>query len=117
MMTITRAASARRRRWRLITACPPSGFVVGWIGSRRDRFLVGGLPAPRARAVAALGDARLVDLGDDVAIAGKQRLGRAHLGAQRQLAFDQTVVAVLGVVLSGVRRIRAAGAAGALGHL
>ena len=54
---------------------------------RRDRFAIGGLPAPGAGAVTALGHALLVDLRDDLAVAGEQRLGRAHLGAERQLAF------------------------------
>src|SRR4051794_4462310 len=63
--------------------------------SGRDRFLIGSLPAPGAGAVAALDDALLVDLRDDFAVAGKQRLGRAHLGTQRQLAFGEPVRAVL----------------------
>src|SRR5689334_8335432 len=59
--------------------------------SRRDGLTIGNLPAPGAGAVAALGDALLVDLRDDLAVAGQERLGRAHLGAQRQLAFCQPI--------------------------
>src|SRR4029450_1739720 len=50
---------------------------------------------------AALGHPFLVDLGDDVAVSGEQRLRRAHLGAQRQLAFGQPVGAVFLVLRSG----------------
>src|SRR5260221_8723132 len=49
--------------------------------SRPDRLAISGLPAPGPGAVAALGDPLLVDLGDDLAVAGEQRLGRTHLGA------------------------------------
>src|SRR6185437_9566112 len=86
-------ASARRqilRRAFMIT--PPSG-------SRRDGFVIGGLPAPGAGTVTALDHAFLVDLGDDLAVAGEQRLGRAHLGAQRQLAFGEAIGAVFLVFL------------------
>src|SRR5436309_1141447 len=37
---------------------------------RRDGLAIRGLPAPRARAIAALGDALLVDLRDNLALAG-----------------------------------------------
>src|SRR5215470_16867201 len=67
--------------------------------SRRDRLAVGRLPAPGARPIAALAHPLLVDLGDDLAVTGEQRLGRAHFGAERQLALDQPVGAVFGVVL------------------
>src|SRR5207244_5065989 len=50
-------------------------------------------------------------------VAGEQRLGRAHFRTQRQLALDQTVGAVFGVVGRRVVGIRAAGAVGALVHL
>src|SRR6185295_5923236 len=81
------------------------------------RIAVGGLPAPHARTVAALHHALLVDFGDDRAVAGEQRLGRAHLGADRQLALGEAVGAVFGVF--GRRRVgfRAARAIGALVHL
>src|SRR3954470_10236149 len=42
---------------------------------RRNGFAVSGLPTPSARAVAALHHPFLVDLGDDLAVAGEQRLG------------------------------------------
>src|SRR6266702_1257210 len=51
---------------------PPSGL---------DRLAIGGLPAPRPGAVAALHHPLLVDLSDDFTVTGEQRLGRAHLGA------------------------------------
>ena len=50
-------------------------------------------------------------------VAGEQRLRRAHLGAQRQLAFGEPVGAVLDEFGLGVVRLRAAGAEGALVHL
>src|SRR5215467_8934561 len=56
-----------------------------------DGLAVSGLPSPGARAVAALGHAVLVDLGDDLAIACEQRLGRAHFGAQWQLALGEAI--------------------------
>src|SRR5260370_14314841 len=78
---------------------------------------VGGLPAPHARPVAGLHHALLVDFGDDRAIAREQRFGRAHLGANRQLALGETVGAVLGVFGRRGVRLRPAGAIGALVHL
>src|SRR3546814_9722766 len=60
-----------------------------------DRLEIGRLPTPGARAVAARRNPLPVDRGDDLAVAGKQRFGRAHLGAKRQLAFGQPVGAVL----------------------
>src|SRR5262249_21823993 len=60
-----------------------------------DVFAIRRLPSPGAGAVATLGDAILVNLGDDLSVAGEQRLGRAHLRAQRQFARRQTVGAVL----------------------
>src|ERR1041384_7631367 len=85
--------------------------------SHRDGLAVGGLPPPGARAVAALHHPLFVDLGDDLAVAGEQRLGRAHFRAQRQLALDQAVGAVFGVGRGRVLRLRAAGTVGALVHL
>src|SRR5262249_23923204 len=75
------------------------------------------LPAPGPGTVAALGHALLVDLGDDLAVSGQQRLRRAHLGAQRQLAFGQPVGAVFLVLLLAEIGFRAAGAEGAFVHL
>src|SRR5258707_4814479 len=85
--------------------------------SNRNALVIGGDPTPCARTVAALHHALLVDFGDDRAIARQQRLGRAHLGANRQLALGETVGAVFGVF--GRRRVglRSAGAIGALVHL
>src|SRR5882724_9370266 len=85
--------------------------------SRRDGLSIRHLPAPGARAVAALSDALLVDLRDDLAVAGQERLGRAHFGAERQLALRQPVGAVLHVLRFAAVRLRAAGAIGALIHL
>src|SRR5438552_13636975 len=84
---------------------------------RRDGLAIRSLPAPCAGAVAALDHALLVDLRDDVAVAGEQRLGRAHLGAERQLAFREAVGAVLLVLLLGAVGLRTARAIGALVHL
>src|SRR5262249_51259424 len=85
--------------------------------SGRDGLFVGRLPAPGAGAIAALGDAVLVDLRDDVAVAREQRLGRAHLGAQRELAVCKPVGAIFGVL--GLRAVlfRTARAVGAFVHL
>src|SRR6478609_1290467 len=85
--------------------------------SRRDRLAIGGLPSPGTGAVASLRHPFLVDLGNDVAIAGEQRLGRAHLGAQWQLAFGQPVGAVLLELFLAAVGIGAAGAERALVHL
>src|SRR5690242_4076588 len=82
-----------------------------------DRLPVGRLPSPGAGAVAALGHPLLVDLGDDLAVAGEQRLGRAHLGAERQLAFGKTVRPVLLVFGLAAVGFGAAGAEGAFVHL
>src|SRR5882757_11047634 len=81
--------------------------------------MISGHPAPGARAVAALEDPFLVDLGDDVAIAGEQRFGRAHFGAQRQLAVAEPVRAVFFEFLDTARGFgaAAAGAIGAFVHL
>src|SRR5258708_8519739 len=67
--------------------------------------------------MAAPGDALLEDLRDDLAVARQQRLGRAHLGAERQLARREAVRTVLLVFGGGAIRLRAAGAEGALVHL
>src|SRR5215471_9074016 len=85
--------------------------------SGRDGFTVGGLPSPGAGAITALGDAVLVNLGDDVAVAGEQRLGRAHLRAQRQLALGDAIGAVFLVFGRRVVGLRPAVAVGAFVHL
>src|SRR6266478_3067734 len=84
---------------------------------RLDRLAVRGHPAPRPRPVAARGDALLVDVGHLVAVAGQQRFGRAHLGAQRQFSFGQTIGAVFFVLLLRAIELRTAGAIGAFVHL
>src|ERR1700716_4745018 len=85
--------------------------------SNSNALVIGGGPTPCARAVTALHHALLVDFGDDRAIAREQRLGRAHLGANRQLAFGETVGAVFGVFGRRGVRLRPARAIGALVHL
>src|SRR5262249_57741173 len=84
---------------------------------RRDRLAIGGLPAPGAGAVAALDHPLLVDLRDDLAVAGEQRFGRAHLRAERQFPFRQAVGAVFGVFLRRAVLLPAAAALGPLVHL
>ena len=64
--------------------------VAPWL-----RLAVGRAPAPDLGALAAAQHALAVDVGDHVAVAAEQRLGRAHLGAGRQLALGQAVAAVL----------------------
>src|SRR6266478_4559342 len=85
--------------------------------SDRNVLAVGRLPPPGTGAVAALRHPFLVDLRDDLPVAGEQRFGRAHLGTQRQLALDEPVGAVLGVIVGGILRVRTTRAVGALVHL
>src|SRR5258707_14917922 len=61
--------------------------------SDSDALMISGGPTPRAGTVPALHHALLVDFGDDRAVAGEQRLGRAHLGANRPLALGEPVAA------------------------
>src|SRR4029079_18692603 len=126
-------APARRRSSayaQLVSPCvsllPSSVFLNGLavrhgphrqFASRCDRFAVGGLPSPGAGAVSAPRHTFLVDLGNDVAVAGEQRLGRAHLGAQGQLAFGQPVCTVFLELFLAAVGVRAAGTEGALVHL
>src|SRR5436190_6487349 len=84
---------------------------------RRDGLAIGGLPAPGAGAITPLGHALLVDLRDDFAVTRQQRLGRAHLGTERQFALGQPVGAILVVFLHRGVGLRAAGAIGAFVHL
>src|SRR5262249_8237990 len=84
--------------------------------SGRNRFTIGRLPAPSARAIAASRYALLVDLRDHFAVTGKERLGRTHLGAKRQLAFGKAVGAVLLVLRLAAVRLRTTGAVRALVH-
>src|SRR5436190_5500486 len=84
---------------------------------RRDGFAIRRLPAPSAGAVAALRNALLVDLRDDLTVAGEQRLGGAHLRAQRQLASREPVRAVFFELRSRAVGFRAARTVRALVHL
>src|SRR4029077_20296501 len=76
-------------------------------------------PTPGTRAIAALNHPLLVNLANDIAIAGEQRLRRAHLGAHRQLPLTEAVRAVLREFLGAARRFGAAtpGAVSAFVHL
>src|SRR5690348_2057781 len=87
------------------------------VGSGFDGLAIGGLPAPGAGAVAALGDPLLVDLCDNFAVAGQQRFGRTHFGAERQLAFGETVRSVLLVLFLAAVGLGAAGAVRTFVHL
>src|SRR3954454_432641 len=60
-----------------------------------DSLAIGGLPAPRPGPVAALHHTFFVNLGNDFAVAGEQRFGRAHFGAERQLALGEAVRSIL----------------------
>src|SRR5262249_43030619 len=82
-----------------------------------DRLAICGLPTPRTGAVAALQHALFVNLGDNLTVARKQRLGRAHLGAKRQLALGKPVGAVFLILLLAAVGLGAAGAVGAFVHL
>src|SRR5215468_11045631 len=74
-------------------------------------------PAPGPGAVAARDDALLVDLSDDLTVAGQERLGRAHLSAQRKLALGQAIGTVFLELHLRIVGLRATGAKGALVHL
>src|SRR5580704_6471445 len=88
-------------------------------GSHLDALVIGGRPAPGAGAVTTRQYPLLVDLGDDLAVPGEQRFGRAHFRAQRQLSFEQPVGAVFLVFRAAAGDFRAAtaGAKGAFVHL
>src|SRR6476660_2037509 len=88
-------------------------------GSDGDILVISRQPAPGAGAIAALGHPLLVDLGDDLTVAGEERFGRAHLGAERQLALAEAVRTVFGIFrgAAGGFRPAAAGAVGAFVHL
>src|SRR6266481_7764952 len=87
--------------------------------SHFDPLAIGGRPAPGAGAVAALDHALLVYLGDDLTVTRKQRLGRAHLRTQRQLALEHAVGSVFTVFLAAAGNFvpAAASTIGALVHL
>src|SRR5690606_31767689 len=76
-----------------------------------------GAPAPDLGALAARQNTLPVDVRDDVAIAAQQGLGRAHLGAGRQLAFGEAVAAILLELGLGAVLVGTAGTEGALVHL
>src|SRR5574340_864452 len=78
---------------------------------------VGRAPAPHLGAFAPAQHALAIDVRDGVAVAAKQRLGGAHLGAGRKLAFRQAVASVLPELGLAAIGLRAAGAEGALVHL
>src|SRR5690349_10121572 len=100
---------------RACMAFPPD--FISFLSLRADCLAIRRFPSPRSGAVATLYDARLVDLLDDLAVAGEERLGRAHLGAERQLSFREAVGAVFFVFLGAAVRLRAAGAERAFVHL
>src|SRR3546814_19650959 len=79
--------------------------------------LIGGAPAPGAGAEATGHDPLAIDVRNRIAVAGEQRLGRAHLGAERQLALGQPIAAILLELGRGVVFLRAACAEGTLVHL
>src|ERR1700723_623740 len=72
--------------------------------------VIGRHPAPSAGSVAAPEHPLLVDLGDDIAVAGQQRFGRAHFGAERQLSLREPVGAVLLEFLGAAAYFRPAAA-------
>src|SRR6266699_2555858 len=119
------AAKTSRRRATSVMPLPPFSFISPRKRGEgedtpclhRDLFAVRRLPAPCAGTVAALQHPFLVDLGDDLAVAGEQRFGRAHLGAQRQLAFGEAVGAVFVELLHRIVWLGSAGAIGAFVHL
>src|ERR1700759_4806591 len=67
--------------------------------SALDVLVIGRFPAPGAGPIAACVDPLFVDLRDDVAVAGQQGFGRAHLGTHGQLAFAEAVRSVFFVFL------------------
>src|SRR5690554_3974315 len=95
-------------------ARPPPG---GRARTDRSGRAVRRLPAPGLRTTAAAHHTLAVDVRHHVAVTGEQRLGRAHLGAQRQLALGDPVRAVLGQFGLRMRRLGAARAERALVHL
>src|SRR5712664_2851427 len=90
-------------------------------GRPRRRWLFGSAirasPAPHLGAFAARHHALPVDVGDHVAVAAEQRLGRAHFRARGELPLREAVRAVLRELLFREVLLRAAGAEGALVHL
>src|SRR5712671_7670930 len=99
----------KRGRGNLLRPIAKIAAVISRRSLRLDGLAVGRHPAPGARPVAARGDALLVDVGHLVAVAGKQGLGRAHLGAQWQFALGETIGAVFLVLLLRAVQLGAAG--------
>src|ERR1035437_9370017 len=104
---------------------PTCRIVVSWFSSLgcANTGLSGlsgtisGAPTPDFSALATLEYAVAHDVSHHIAVTGKQRFGRAHFGADRQLAFGQTVATVfleLGLTAIG---FRATGTEGAFVHL
>src|SRR5690349_18956277 len=104
MPSATTTARMRATRWAIVLSRysdRAADTLAGANGPRAPRIFLDPnslaicrLPAPGAGAVTAPRHAFLVDLRNDLAVAGQQRFGRAHFGAQRQLAFGQPVGAV-----------------------
>src|SRR6266404_78756 len=124
--TATAPRMKRARANRPVMAHPPYRLVRRHAGaasfaqrSHFDPLAIGGRPAPGAGAVAALDHALLVYLGDDLTVTRKQRLGRAHLRTERQLALEHAVGAVFTVFLAAAGNFVSAAAStiGALVHL
>src|SRR3977135_3737986 len=117
MMLRTIAAMTKRARTSNVFMAEAPVQMDARGALHRNPFPIGGRPAPGAGTVAAPDDTFLVDLGDDLAVAGEQRFGRAHLSAERQLALGQTVGAVLLVLGPRAIRLGSARAIRALVHL
>src|SRR5690606_39872820 len=108
------ASNKRSRGGRPVAA--PRGPLRLQPPSAAGLQLVSSAPAPGARTEAAGDNAFAIDVRDHVAVAGEERLGRAHLRTEGKLAFGETVAAVLLEFGGAVRLLRAAGAEGALVH-
>src|SRR5665811_1698350 len=104
---------------------PTCRIVVSWFSSLgcANTGLSGlsgtisGAPTPDFSALAALEYAVAHDVSHHIAVTGKQRFGRAHFSADRQLALGQAVAAIflkLGLAAVG---LGAAGTESALVHL
>src|ERR1035437_5449906 len=80
---------------------PTCRIVVSWFSSLSCANTglsglsgtISGTPTPDFSALAALEYAVAHDVSHHIAVTGKQRFGRAHFGADWQLAFGQTVAA------------------------
>src|SRR5713226_7915273 len=121
-MSAPRAVRARAlwyREYRCNPRCAAPRPLSQRSPSYFDVLVIRRQPTPGTGAIAALNDPLLVDLANDIAIAGEQRLRRAHLGAHRQLPFTEAVRAVLCEFLGAARRFgtATAGAIGAFVHL